>query len=485
MTLAEKIKNIPEESGVYLMKDISGTIIYVGKSANLKDRVKSYFLENSRYDRKVAALVPKIHDLEIITTQNEMEALILESKLIKKHKPKYNVLFKDDKAYPYIKISVQEAFPRVVLTRRVLPDGGRYFGPYVFGSVRNIIKVIQKTYKLRDCRLPLPAKEGKKPERACLKEQIKFCSAPCLEKVTREEYAKQVEEVVKFLGGKQKELLARLDEKMQKAVEKLEYEDAALFRDQKELVQLIALQNDKNIQMSSGAQEDSKNLQIEKALTDLMTLLKLSKPPVIIEGVDISNISGTNSVGSVVRFFNGEPEKSGYRKFKIRTLSGPDDTGMIKEVVERKYKRAREVDALPDLVLIDGGKGQLNAAKEALDGLGLALPLISLAKKEEVIFVPGLAIPFKLEKDSAALHLLQYVRDEAHRFAVSYHKTLRDKSTLSSILDSIKGIGDNTKRVILSQVKDINNLTLAEIDSLAGVSKSIKEKLKGLVNERR
>ena len=481
MALLEKIKTIPAKSGVYLMKDLDGNIIYVGKSANLKDRVRSYFLENSRYDRKVAALVPKIHDLEVITTQNEMEALILESKLIKKYKPKYNVLFKDDKAYPYIKISVDEAFPRVVLTRRVLPDGGKYFGPYVFGSVRNIIKVIQKSYKLRDCRIPLPAPEKKQPGRACIKEQLKFCSAPCLGKATREEYAAQVNEVIKFLGGKQKELLLKLDEKMQKAAEKLEYEDAALLRDQKELVQLIALQNDKNIQMSSTAQEDSKELQIEKALTELAKLLNLSKPPVVLEGVDISNISGTNAVGAVVRFFNGEPEKNGYRKFRIKTLTGTDDTGMIKEVVERKYNRAQAENMLPDLVLIDGGKGQLNAAKDALEGLNISLPLISLAKKEEVIFIPGLHLPVKLEKDSAALHLLQYVRDEAHRFAVSYHKTLRDKAMVSSRLDGIEGIGEKTKRKILAQVKDINALSLIELEAMTGVPKNIKEKLRGLI----
>ena len=483
MSLLDKIKNIPAKSGVYLMKDQSGKIIYVGKSANLKDRVRSYFLEKSRYDRKVSALVPKIADLEIITTQNEMEALILESKLIKKYRPKYNVLFKDDKAYPYIKISTDEAFPRIVLTRRVLPDGGRYFGPYVFGSVRNIIKVVQKTYKLRDCRLPLPPVDNKKQNRACLKEQINFCTAPCLEKVTREEYAQQVNEVIKFLGGKQKELLALLDEKMKKAVEKLEYEDAALLRDQKELVLLIALQNEKNIQMSSGAREDSRSLQIDKALNQLKELLKLSKMPIVIEGVDISNISGTNSVGSAVRFFNGEPDKAGYRKFKIKTLTGPDDTGMIKEVVERKYKRALAENTLPDLVLIDGGKGQLNAAQEALDRLNIRLPLISLAKKEEVIFVPGLALPLKLEKDSSALHLLQYVRDEAHRFAVNYHKTLRDRLTVGSRLDSIKGVGEKTKRAILSKIKDINKLSESEIENLTGVSKNIKEKLKGLLNE--
>ena len=480
MSLAEKIKNIPEKSGVYLMKDTDGRIIYVGKSANLKDRVRSYFLDKSRYDRKVAALVPKIYDIEIMTTNNEMEALMLESKLIKKYRPKYNVLFKDDKTYPYIKISIKEEFPRISLTRRVLPDNERYFGPYVFGSVGEIIKVIQKTFKLRNCRLALPLSSEKRPARACLKEELKFCTAPCLGKATKEEYALQVKEVINFLSGKQKELENKLDAKMKKAAEKLDYESAALLRDQKELALLIAAQNTGKPGMSQNVREDSKDAQIEKALFDLKRLLSLNSLPLTIEGVDISNISGTNAVGSVVRFFNGEPDKAGYRKFKIRTVAGPDDTGMLREVVGRKYKRALEEKKLPDLILIDGGRGQLNAAKEVLTELGITLPLISLAKREEEIYFDGSAAPLRLKKDSAALHLLQYVRDEAHRFAVTYHKTLRDRLTVSSRLDDIKGIGVKTKKAILSQVKDVNNISKEELEKLTGVSKGLKEKLKGV-----
>lgn len=479
MSLTEKIKNIPEKSGVYLMKDTENRIIYVGKSANLKERVKSYFLEKSRYDRKVAALVPKIFDIEIITTKTEMEALILESKLIKKYHPKYNVLFKDDKTYPYIKLSVNEDFPRITLTRRVLPDNAKYFGPYVFGSVGNIIKVIQKSYKLRSCKLNLPLPADKKQQRACLKEEINFCTAPCLGKISKEEYARQVKQVIAFLNGKQAELENKLDTKMKKASENLDYEAAALLRDQKELAQLIAAQNAGKVEMSLDAREDSRDTQIEKALTDLQSLLSLKTVPLTIEGVDISNISGTNAVGSVVRFFNGEPDKNGYRKFKIKTVLGPDDTGMMKEVVGRKYKRALEEKKLPDLILVDGGRGQLNAAKEVLNALKIEVPLISLAKREEEVYFDLTSAPLRLKKDSAALHLLQHVRDEAHRFAVSYHKSLRDKTTAASKLDSIKGIGERTKKLILSQIKDISNLSDIEIDALAGVTRNIKAKLKG------
>ncbi|OGF44907.1 MAG: hypothetical protein A2452_03605 [Candidatus Firestonebacteria bacterium RIFOXYC2_FULL_39_67] len=479
MSLAEKIKTIPEKSGVYLMKDTDRRIIYVGKAANLKDRVRSYFLDKSRYDRKVAALVPKIFDIDIITTKNEMEALILESKLIKKYRPKYNVLFKDDKTYPYIKLSINEEYPQISLTRRVLPDNGKYFGPYVFGSVGKIIKVIQKTYKLRSCRLVLPLPPGKITGRACLKEELKFCSAPCLKKTTKEEYADQVKEVINFLSGKQKELEKKLEAKMKKASENMDYEQAALLRDQKELAQLIAAQNAGKVKMSLEAKEESMDTQIEKALNGLQSLLSLKTLPLTIEGVDISNISGTNAVGSVVHFFNGEPDKNGYRKFKIKTVSGPDDTEMLKEVIGRKYKRALEEKKLPDLILVDGGRGQLNAAKEVLTDLGINIPLISLAKREEEIYFDASSSPLRLKKDSAALHLLQYVRDEAHRFAVSYHKTLRDRSTVRSKLDSIKGIGEKTKRIILARVKDVNNISTEEISKLTGVSNTVKEKLKG------
>jgi len=233
------------------------------------------------------------------------------------------------------------------------------------------------------------------------------------------------------------------------------------------------------VKMSLEAKEESMDTQIEKALNGLQSLLSLKTLPLTIEGVDISNISGTNAVGSVVHFFNGEPDKNGYRKFKIKTVSGPDDTEMLKEVIGRKYKRALEEKKLPDLILVDGGRGQLNAAKEVLTDLGINIPLISLAKREEEIYFDASSSPLRLKKDSAALHLLQYVRDEAHRFAVSYHKTLRDRSTVRSKLDSIKGIGEKTKRIILARVKDVNNISTEEISKLTGVSNTVKEKLKG------
>ncbi|MEI7904859.1 MAG: excinuclease ABC subunit UvrC [Candidatus Firestonebacteria bacterium] len=434
MAISEKINALPSKPGVYIMRDSSGKIIYVGKSASLKDRVRSYFQESGRYDRKVAAMISNISDFDCIITGNEMEALILESRLIKKHKPKYNVLLKDDKAYPCIKITGDD-FPRALLARRIMPDKAVYFGPYVLGSVNEVLKVIRKNYKIRDCSLDM----SKKLERACLKEQVGVCSAPCIGKISKEEYAGSVAEVLKFLKGKQNELLSKLTEKMNKASAKQEFEDAAKYRDQKELVELIALQSGKNTGIEAHiSKEHGRQEQLDKGAAGLKAELGISAELNTIEGIDISNTAGEHSVGSVVRFKRGVPDKTGYRKFRIKTLSGPDDTGMIKEVVSRRYKRARDERTLPDLVLIDGGKGQLGAALEALAEIGLSLPVISLAKREEEIFVPGKSIPLRLKKDSAELHLLQHIRDEAHRFAVKYHKNLRGKGITASVLDKIQ-----------------------------------------------
>lgn len=287
----------------------------------------------------------------------------------------------------------------------------------------------------------------KKLERPCLKEEVGACSAPCVKgKITKEYYRKLVNEVIKFLNGKQDELVKKLDEKMKKASDSLRFEDAAIYRDQKELVQLIKLQN------------LNKGQQIRKALLDLKKILNLHKDLHVIEAVDISNTAGSQPSGAVVRFKDGEPEKAGYRKFKIRDVTGPDDTGMIKEVVKRRYKRAIEENTLPDLILIDGGKGQLNAATKAIGDLKLNLPVVSIAKKEEEVFIPGKNNPVKLPKDSATLHLIQRIRDEAHRFALRYHTDLRNREMEKSVLDEIKGIGDKRKTFILKNIKDIKNI---------------------------
>ena len=466
MTISEKLDKLPSKPGVYLMRDSLGKLIYVGKSASLKDRVRSYFQESGRFDRKVAAMISNIADFDHIVTGNEMEALILESRLIKKHKPKYNVMLKDDKAYPYIKITGDD-FPRALLARRIMPDKAIYFGPYVLGSVNEVLKVLRKNYRIRDCALDMT----KKLERPCLKEQVGYCSAPCIWKISKEEYAKSVEEVIKFLKGKQSELISKLTIRMNKASEAQEFEDAAKYRDQLELVELIALQNDKNIgQMGALSKEFGRQEQLDKGALELKTELGLKTDIRTIEGIDISNTAGENSVGSVVLFKDGSPEKNGYRKFKIKTLSGPDDTGMIKEVVVRRYKRALAEGTLPDLVLIDGGKGQLGAALEALFELKLSLPVISLAKREEEVFVPGKNIPIHLRKDSAELHLLQHIRDEAHRFAVKYHKTLRGKGITASALDKVSGIGDKRKKEILSRFKDLKSLTKEDLGTIKGLS---------------
>ena len=479
MNFLEKLNNLPNKPGVYLFKDKEGNIIYVGKSASLKDRVKSYFSDTGKYDLKVSTMVSQIKDFTYITTPNEISALILESKLIKKYKPKYNVLFKDDKTYPYIKVHTNEEFPHISITRRILSNDAIYFGPYVMGSVKEMIKIIQKQFKIRDCSLSLE----KKLERGCLKEQTNSCSAPCTGKISKEEYKKIVEEVIEFLKGKQKSLINKLEEKMKKASDSLQFEEAALYRDQKNLVELIQLHNEKNIKLSTLAKEESKLTEIKKAETNLKNILNLHKEPKIIEGIDISNISGEKSTGSVVRFKEGIPDKSGYRKFKIKGVYKIDDTEMIKEVVERRYNQALEEKTLPDLILIDGGKAQLNAAASILKKLNLNIPVISLAKKNEEVFILEKKDPIKLPKDSPSLHLLQYIRDEAHRFAIKYHKTLRDKEIKKSILDEIKGIGEKRKILILKNIKDINNIKVDEIKRIKGIPKNIIERIINKINE--
>ena len=480
MTLEESLNNLPDKPGVYLMKDILGRIIYVGKSACLKDRVRSYFHDSAKYEMKVAAMVPNITSFETIETANEMEALILESRLIKKYRPKYNVMYKDDKTYPYLKLTVHEDFPRLSLTRRITQDNSRYYGPYVLGSVNSLIKVINKKFKLRDCRIDMT----KRLERACIKEGMGFCTAPCTGKATKETYAEQVKQVEEFLKGKQRTLIAELEKKMNKAAENLDFEEAARYRDQKDLVELILLQNDKTIGMKSQAMTDYMDRESTKALRMLKDALKLPEEPVVIDCIDISNISGKDSVGSAVRFVSGHPDKDKYRKYRIRTLSGPDDTGMIFEVVSRRLKRLKEEGDLPHLLVIDGGKGQLNAAENAMKISGVSLPIISLAKREEEVFTLDSAESIKLPKDSPALHLLQAARDEAHRFAVKYHKTLRDKRTTESVLDKVEGIGDKRKKEILGKFKELGKITREDLQSIKGMPAKliagVLEAVKGL-----
>lgn len=412
--LRARIAGLPLTSGVYLMKDSAGTVIYIGKAVNLRRRVQSYF--RGRTDNvRTALLVENIADIDFIQTHSEAEALVLEAALVKQHLPKYNVELKDGKSYPYICIS-DAPFPLVSIVR--LPSGtagetpgGRLFGPYTDAAlIREALTLIRKIFPFRSCE-PMPGS-------ACLYHDIGLCQAPCLGQVSAEEYARAIRHIARILDGKKDDLYRELRLEMEEFARAKNFEEAARTRDRMRAV--------------GALYSSSPDVNCFKEAEQLQRALGLARPPERLECFDISNTMGTFSVGSMVSFLNGTPDKSNYRRFRIKTVEGIDDFRMIAEVVRRRYSRLKkEGRAYPDLVVIDGGKGQLQAAAGELRALGLDIPLIGLAKREEEIFVPGKRAALVLSRDSLALRLLQRLRDEAHRFAVSYHRLLRDKSLFS------------------------------------------------------
>ncbi|MDP1854168.1 MAG: excinuclease ABC subunit UvrC [Candidatus Omnitrophota bacterium] len=403
--LKQKIASIPDRPGVYLMKDTEGRVIYIGKAASLKKRVGSYF--SKQYgSAKQMALVEKIADIDYILTENEAEALILESALIKKNKPQYNVSLRDGKNYPLVKIT-SEDYPRLLVVRRRLDDGAVYFGPYTDAKLlRQAIKVLRRVFPYCTCR-PFP----KKP---CLNYDIGLCPAPCIGEISKKEYAKNIEDIRLFLEGKNEELFAKLSKEMSGFSKERNFEKAKELRDK-----ISALSS-----MSGAASI------YEAESRELRRVLGLKDSPKRIEAFDISCISQEFVVGSMVGFLDGRPDKNNYRRFRIKG-ERLDDCASIAEVVRRRYKRVLlgEITS-PDLILIDGGKGQLSAAKSELDNLRLRIPIISLAKKEEEIYLPQKDKPLRLAMDSKALTLIRRIRDEAHRFAVSYHRLLRKKKAI-------------------------------------------------------
>ncbi len=535
--------DLPLVPGVYLMKDSADRIIYIGKAKSLKKRVKSYFRND--LDPKTRVLMNHFHHLEYMVTDTEKEALILESNLIKKHMPRYNIRLKDDKRYPYIKVT-NETFPRVLITRRVLDDGSYYYGPFPEAfALRKLVKFLKGLFKVRDC---------KKMDGPCLNYQIELCNAPCDKRITEQEYKKLVDNISFFFEGKYDEIMDALKLEMQEAAQKHEYEKAAVLRDQLNSVEdvlekqkmeftrsldqdVIASASDSELAcvvvfsvregkiigkddfLMSGAEntseekiisaflkqyytgprhvpakiiipkivEDeqlleellsekrdapvsievpiegvgyrlvrmvSKNAsiilnhqkEVKGALVDLKKYLGIPRIPKRIEAFDISNIGGKMAVGSMVVFENGAPKKSSYRKYKIQT-EGPDDYAMMREMLERRYsKLSDDKGPTPDLVLVDGGKGQLNVATDVFRSLDVHdIPVIGLAKEFEHVFIPQTPSPLILPRDSDALLLLQRIRDEAHRFAINYHKTLRSKEFERSLLDEIPGVGNKRK----------------------------------------
>ncbi len=639
------LNSLPHKPGIYLMKDAEGTILYVGKAISLYNRVRSYFQESTDLSPKNRSMVAKVDDIEFLVVRNEVEALVLESNYIKQYRPKYNVLLRDDKNYPYIKVSLTEDFPRVYRVRSFQRDGNRYFGPYTnSGAVDATLDLLNKLFSFRTCRYDAsnwaPPREGEPPAgwkqkllaRPCTQYYIHRCIAPCVAYTTREEYDVVIRQVILFLEGKHEEVVKSLQERMQKAAEELNFEEAARIRDRIKAVEQVLEkqriihtegQDDQDVialassedetcaqvfffrsgklvgreffilqgtrdsssgeVMSSFLQQfyessphvpaeiiaevepddravmlqwlkekrgasvtmtvpkrgeklrlvemvkqnakevleqqrikwltDSQKTQL--ALEELQEALNLAAPPQRIECYDISNTQGTNSVGAMVVFEAGRPKNSEYRRFKIKSVEGPDDFASHQEVLRRRFRAASgkavqvsasardEVEgssgedgtgdgtgqdvqlqhdwAMPNLIIIDGGKGQLSAAMEVLQELHIDVPTVGLAKENEEIFTPGSPDPIILPRSSQGLYLVQRIRDEAHRFGITYHRKLRSDRTFKSVLDEIPGIGPKRKKALMKHFGSIRAISAASIDDLAaldGMTRDAAEKVK-------
>jgi len=583
------LDELPTEPGVYIMRDADGQVIYVGKAVNLRNRVRSYFRSSGQRSPKVAQLAAKVHDIDYIVTGSELEALVLECNLIKEHRPRYNVRLRDDKAYPFIRVTVNEAFPRAFLTRRVVKDGSRYFGPYTdVAAARETLRLLARVFPLRQCRMEINPDDPLR--RPCLNYHIKRCLGPCAHAVSVEDYAEIVQGVVMFLEGKQDRLFKSIERRMNAAAENLNFEHAAALRDQLRALSRVAQQQnvvsdsfvDRDViglardqwgacvrvlmvrdgklvgaehfmlggtddadegevlsafvkefysggaavpvevllqvpiddadvvrQWLSGlrgskvrvitpqrgerrrlvdlaAENAREYLERERAveqrelrarldaLSQLADALDLPGPPARIECYDMSNLQGTDAVGSMVVFEEGKPAKSQYRRFRIRTVQGQNDFAMMGEVLKRRFSRHREGDSrfarMPDLVLVDGGKGQLNVAVEVLTELGYGdVPMAGLAERYEHIYLPGRPQPLELPCDSPALLLLEHVRDEAHRFAVSHHRTLRGRRGISSELQNVPGVGKKRLVALMKAFGSLEALSQATVEEIAAV----------------
>jgi excinuclease ABC subunit C len=535
--LIEKLRDVPHKPGVYLMKDRLNRIIYVGKARDLRKRLGQHFMPSRRAnaDLKTRALLDSVWDFEIHLVRNEPEALLLEGKLIKDYRPKYNISFRDDKRFLLVKVNLSDPIPRFQLTRLKKDDGCRYFGPFAHaGALRSTLGWMRKRFGIRSCRTAEP---GELDYRRCLDHIIKNCSAPCIRKVSLEEYRQKVLRACEFLEGESRELLDQLETEMKSAAEKLDFERAAQIRNMLDDLRRTTKPARRFTRGSLPSTVDP--------ATDLQALadaLLLAGPPRIMECFDISNISTTHVVASMVCFKDGVPDKSNYRRYRIRTVAGQDDFASMAEVVRRRYSRILletkqispdlsefnqepvedavkrvqslgkldtsslgepEVDApqeletvapdkrrggssspshpgmvrLPDLIIVDGGKGQLGAACRELQRLGLTdRPIIGLAKEFEEIYRPGRPLPLRLPEDSGALQLLQRIRDEAHRFANSYHQLLMKKRIAESILDECPGVSDGRKQALLAEFGSVERLRKAPVENIAAVE-GISEKL--------
>lgn len=424
---AEKVKAFPTTPGVYLMKDDRGGILYVGKAKHLRNRASHYFTRAAADDPRTCDLVKLIADIDFIPADSEVDALLLEARLIKDIQPRFNVELKDDKTFPYLQIRVREDYPRVEFTRKPRRRGVKLYGPFTSArSLRMAMQVLQRIFQFRTCTLDIKENDDRwRWFRPCLLHSIRQCTAPCNFRVSKDDYRRQIRALRMVLEGKKEKLLARMERQEREAAADLDFERAARLRDDIAALRKLAQRG----KVDRDFQPEVFPIDPKKGLKGLRQVLGLTTTPRTIEGVDIAHLGGQDTVASLVNFIDGLPFKPGYRRYKIRTVEGVDDFASIREVVTRRFSRLTAQDELfPDVLLIDGGKGQLNAALEAFRLLDIEPPvLLSLAKREEEIFRPGVSEPIRLSKHSVALRLLQYVRDEAHRFAQHYHHTLRRK----------------------------------------------------------
>ncbi len=517
--IRDKLSQVPHKPGVYLHKDRFGTVIYVGKARDLRNRVSQYFHASRRmgWDLKFNALVDAIHDFDWHVVKSEPESLLLESRLIKDFKPRFNIDLRDDKQFLLLKVNLNDPIPRFVLTRLRKDDGCVYFGPFAHsGSVRRALTLMRRRFHLRGCR---PLTPGAADHKHCLYGNLQHCTAPCIGNVTHDEYLAQVRAGIEFLQGSTEELKAELEAEMRKASLNLEFEKAAQLRDALEDMRRTTQDTEKFERIPYKLPVA---LNTESDMRELGRVLGLPKPPERIEGFDISNISGTFMVASMVSFWHGRPDRANYRRFRMKTVTEQNDFACMAETIRRRYARLkREVEGgeesqsasepvsekggapgpvlpagslahrptpakeptvpwipappvapkLPDLILIDGGKGQLNAACEELAALGLGhVPVIGLAKENEEIYRPGASEPLVLGLDHNAVKLLQRVRDESHRFANTYNAQLRLKKISESLLDEFPGIGDARKQALLRKFGSVQRLRLASIEQIEQVS---------------
>jgi excinuclease ABC subunit C len=538
--IRNKLSTVPHRPGVYLHKDRFGTVIYIGKARDLRKRVSQYFHPSRRmgWDLKFNALVDAIHDFDWHMVKNEAESLLLESRLIKEFQPRFNIDLKDDKGFLLLKVNLNDPIPRFTLTRLRKDDGCLYFGPFAHsGSVRRALTLMRRKFKLRGCR---PLQPNESDYRHCLYGNLQHCTAPCIGNVTREQYLEQVRAGIGFLEGHTEELRSELESEMRKAAVNLDFEKAAQLRDALEDLKRTTLKTEKFERIPYTLPVA---VHPESDLRELGRLLGLAEPPARIEGFDISNISGTFIVSSMVSFWHGRPDRSNYRRFRMKTVRTQDDFASMAETIQRRYSRLQkevkestaplsgvatsgtdssEIDETvddsandsptaesiaaecperpwvpkvtagprwPDLILIDGGKGQLNAACAELAKLGLShIPILGLAKEFEEIHLPGEKDPLRPGLDSSAVKLLQRVRDEAHRFANTYNAQLRLKKISESVLDEFPGIGEARKKALLRRFGSIQRLRLApihEIEQVDGFGGTMAQALKRFLESRK